>query len=373
MDKKFGTLAKRAQFESCLRAAAKIVGRYRAEAPVGFDPVNAQTLVSDVIVPSIFLPYVVERTAELSAFFTSGIVDTDPTFAELASQGGQTVVMPFWQDLTGSDQVLSDTGALTTKKIGATSDVAVINNRGDAWSTNDLARYLSGDDPMKRIGDLVASYWARKSQALLIAQLAGVFASANMSGNVLTINKTSGSVAEANTLTGKSFIAARQLLGDAKDKLVAIAMHSAVEAYLLQQDLIDFIPVTDGRERLKVFQGLEVIVDDGMPTAIVDSAVVYTTYLFGQGAFAMGVSPTDEPIEGGFGTWQLEFSRVALAGQNVMINRRRFILHPRGAKWIGSMAGLSPTNAEFATSGAWTRVYEAKNVRMVQINHNILL
>jgi hypothetical protein len=29
-------------------------------------------------------------------------------------------IVPFWQDLTGSDQVLSDTGALTTNKIVAT-------------------------------------------------------------------------------------------------------------------------------------------------------------------------------------------------------------------------------------------------------------
>jgi hypothetical protein len=365
--------AKRRQFESCLAIAAAIVASHNAEKPEGFEVFNAQTLVSDVIVPSVFLPYVVERTAELSEFFTSGIVDTDQTFAGLAAQGGQTVVMPFWQDLQGDDQVLSDTGPLTTKKIGASSDVAVINNRGDAWSTNDLAKYLSGADPMKEIGDLVAGYWARKSQKLLISQLKGIFLAASMAGNKTDIHATSGSVGEANTLTATSFINTKQLMGDAKEKLVAIAMHSQVEAYLEAQDLIDTIPGSEGdAQMIKMFRGLRVIVDDGMPVEVINSAPVYHTFLFGRGAFAMGVSSQDDPIEGGFGTWQLEFARVALAHQNVMINRRRFILHPRGVKWVGTFAGLSPTNAEFEDAAAWSRVYEAKNVRIVRLRHNVL-
>ena len=55
-----------------------------------------------------------------------------------------------------------------------------------------------------------------------------------------------------------------------------------------------------------------------------------------------------------------------------MINRRRFILHPRGIKYLGAaQAGLSPTNAELANGANWTRVFEQKNIRVVQFNHNI--
>jgi len=336
----------------------------------------AYTQISDVIVPAEFLPYVVERTAQVSRFFASGIVDVDPAFATLAAGGGQTINMPFWQDLQGSDQIITDTGTLTTKKIGATADVSVIHNRADAWSTHDLAKYLSGSDPMKTIGDLVADYWARRHEDQLIAMLQGVFATGTMSGNQTDVSLAApGTVVTDNTLNGVNFINAKQLLGDAKRKLVAIAMHSAVEASLMKLDLIDFIPVTDAREQIATFQGLEVIVDDNMPVATVNGALQYTSVMFGLGAIALGVSGTDDPIEGGFGTWQLEFSRVALAGQNVMINRRRFLLHPRGVKWTGAagMAGPSPSNAELALSGNWSRVYEAKNVRMVAIKHNVIL
>lgn len=336
----------------------------------------AETLVSDVIVPEIFVPYVIERTAELSRIFTSGIVDQSPEFAVRAGGGGQIVNMPFWQDLSGDDQVLSDSGALTTKKIAAAQDAAAIHNRGDAWQTNDLAGLLAGSDPMAAIGDLVAAYWARKSQGTLINTLTGIFAAASMSGLKLDIhvNPGPGTPDATNCLNGTTFIDAKQLLGDAKDKLVAVVMHSVVGSELAKQDLIDFIPDSQGQTMIKTFMGAEVIEDDGCPTETVDSKTVYHTYLFGRGAVAMGVARVSEaPIEGGHGSWEVEFARNALAGQNIMINRRRFILHPRGVKFTNaSVAGLSPTNAELATASNWIRAYEVKNIRIVRIRHNIL-
>lgn len=338
----------------------------------------AETLVSDIIQPEIFLPYVVERSAQLSALVASGIVDTDPGFVALANGGGSHVTMPFWNDLTGEDQVLSDTGALVTKKITTSADAAVIHNRGDSWSTNDLAGILAGDDPMKRIGDLVATYWARKTQALVIATLEGVFASPLMAAsNVHDIAATVGNpVALANTLHAPTMIDAKQLLGDVSEKLTAIAMHSAVYSNLLKNNLITFVPEAAQGTPIRQFLGLNVIVDDSLPTEVVDGKAVFHTYVFGAGAIAMGVSTNNETIEGGAGnsTWQLEFARQSLAGQNIMINRRRFVCHPRGVKWLGaSVAGLSPTNDELANGANWIRIYEPKNVRLVMIRHNVLL
>lgn len=334
------------------------------------------TKITNVIVPTEFLPYVVERTATLSDFWTSGIVATDAQFAGIAAGGGQTVQMPFWQDLIGVDQVLTDATPLETKKIAAFQDVAVIHNRGDAWATNDLAKYISGDDPMGVIGDLVAAYWARKHQAQLIATVNGVFASASMSGNLLDIHAPTTVDPNTNCLNGVTFIDAKQKLGDAKDRLAAIAMHSAVEASLGKQDLIDFIPQSEGKPMIKTFQGLRVIIDDGMPAAVVGPAVQYTSIMFGLGAFANGVSATNDVPEGASpnSTWQVEFGRDVLSGVSQMVNRRRFILHPRGVKWTGNtMTGPSPTNTELALAANWSRVYENKNVRMVAILHNIVL
>lgn len=334
----------------------------------------AETLVSDVIVPAIFIPYSIQRTAEKSELVQSGVIDTDPQFASLAGDGGATVNMPFWNDLSGDDQVLSDTVSLTTKKIGTAQDVACIHNRADAWSTNDLAGILAGSDPMEAIISLVADYWARKMQATTIATLNGIFAAANMSGLVRDIYLANADPFDANvhTLNGLTFIDAKQLLGDAKDKLSTIIVHSAVEASLLKNDLIDFMPDSEGKPTIKTFQGARVIMDDGVPTETINGRLVYTTYIFARGALALGVWGGNKRIEGGHGTWAVEFFRGALAGQNGFINRRRFILHPRGVKWLGAVqTGHSPTNVELANANNWTRVYEVKNLRIVRVRHNL--
>ena len=54
-------------------------------------------------------------------------------------------------------------------------------------------------------------------------------------------------------------------------------------------------------------------------------------------------------------------ARVPLDSDTVLINRRRYILHPRGVKFTSaSVAGDSPTNAELETAANWVRVWESK-------------
>ena len=83
-------------------------------------------------------------------------------------------------------------------------------------------------------------------------------------------------------------------------------------------------------------------------------------------------APLDSaPLLGGFGTEGVELFRQALDSDTGLINRRRYILHPRGVKFTSaSVAGDSPTNAELETQTNWVRVWENKNVRIVAIEHN---
>lgn len=313
------------------------------------------TKISDVIVPEVFNPYVIQRSMELSALVQSGIVANDPLLDALAAAGGKLINMPYWNDLTGDDEALSDTTALTPGKIDAGQDVAVLLMRGRAWQTNDLAKALSGDDPMRAIADLVAAYWAKRRQATLIKILTGVFAAASMAGNVHDIS----AVTSADTFTGEHFIDATQKLGDAKENLSGIVMHSAVQASLAKQNLISVLKDSDGNDTIPTYMGKRVIVDDGCP---VDTGV-YTTYIFGQGAIGLGNGNPPVPTE---------TDRDSLAGDDILINRQHFILHPRGVKFTSaSVAGASPTNTELAAAANWTRVYDNKAIRIVKFVHKI--
>ncbi len=334
----------------------------------------AKTLVADVIIPTEFEKYAIERTAELSRFGESGIIEMAPEFDSLAQGGGREVKMPFWKDLTAARQLLSDSASLTVNKIAADTDIARIHNDAQVWSVNHLAKVVSGDDPMGAIVDLVGAYWARTDEALVISCLKGMFAAASMSGNLLAIHSESVAATTSSTkLNGATFVDACAKLGDAASKLTAVAMHSATEAALKKLDLIDFLPDSEGKPSLASFQGRRVVVDDSLPTrAGTTDGTVYTTYLFGQGAFAKGVSPlSGTPLQGGFGTEGVELARVPLDSDTVLINRRRYILHPRGVKFTSaSVAGDSPTSAELETAANWVRVWENKNVRLVAITHN---
>lgn len=95
-----------------------------------------KTKISDVIVPEVFNAYVIERTAELSAFYQSGVVVNNPELDKLALSGGRIINMPYWEDLTGDDEVLSDTDPLSTDKIVAGQDAAVLLMHGKAWKSN---------------------------------------------------------------------------------------------------------------------------------------------------------------------------------------------------------------------------------------------
>lgn len=314
------------------------------------------TKIADVIVPEVFNPYVVQRTTELSKMFGSGIISNDPQLNALATSGGTIINMPFWNDLDGDDEILSDSGALTPGKISAAKDMSRLQMRGRAWGVNDLSKALSGDDPMAKIGDLVADYWARRWQKMLFATLKGVFASTSMSGNVHDI---SALTAGAELINGSTIIDAKTKLGDAAEKLTAIGMHSNVYASLQKQNLIDFIPDSNGVVNIPTYLGLRVIVDDGCP---VDTGV-YTTYLFGQGAIGYGEGSAPVPTE---------TDRDSLAGEDILINRRHFILHPRGIKWTETaVTGEAPTNAELEDATNWTKVYDNKNIRIVKFVHKI--
>lgn len=337
----------------------------------------AKTQVADVIVPEIFENYVIERTAEMPKFAQSGIIVREPEIDALAAGGGRTVNMPFWQDLTGDREIIGDATTFTPAKIGADKDIAAVHNDGKSWSTTLLAKLLAGSDPMSAIGDLVAAYWGRQDQAMLVASVNGLYAALDAEvgdPNILKIASESiAGTSPTTQLNGTTFVDATVVLGDAADRLTAVGMHSATEGFLRQNDLIDFIPDSEGKGQIPTFQGRRVVVSDGLPTrAGTTDGTVYTTVLFGEGAFRKGAAALDQtPLEGGFGTEGVEFSRVSLGHDSILINRRRHILHPGGIAWqSASVAGESPTNAELALAANWSRVYESKNVRMVIVTHN---
>jgi len=321
------------------------------------------TKLADILIPEIWIPYMIERTKALSILFSSGILDQSEKYDELAAGGGATVQMPFFQDLTGESEVLNDNGSLTVNKIGATKDIAYIHHRGKAWGANDLTKALSGDDPMAAIGDLVADWWSRDFQRFLLASLEGVFKTALSTTHVLDASIADGNASTVvNKISSDNVISAFDKLGDASSDLRAIAMHSAPYHNLLKQNVIEFEQPSEQGEEIRRYLGRRVLVDDSLPKeAGGTSGFIYTSYLFGASAFGYGEGTPDMPVE---------TDRDSLAGESYLINRRDFIMHPKGVKYVGTPAGVSPSNTELRVGASWSRAYEVKNIPIVALLTN---
>lgn len=320
----------------------------------------AGTTLSDVIVPELFTPYVVNRTMEKSAFVASGIMVRNAAFDALASEAARTHNMPFFEDLSGDAQNIVEGQKIEFQKITSNKDVSTTIMRQQKWSATALSAALAGSDPMRAIGDLASDYWARQYQKELINILSGVFSADSMKDHILDI---SGGAGVAANIGATAVIDALQLMGDAQDQLTAIVMHSATKAYLKKLNLI-----TTERDSTSVefdtYQGRRVIVDDGCPAA----EGVYTTYLFGEGAIAYG-----EGSPAGFVQTETDRDPNLGAGVNMLYNRRCFIMHPRGVQWTNAVRANveSPTREELANGQNWKRVYEPKQIRIVALKHKI--
>lgn len=322
------------------------------------------TRLEDVIQPEVFTPYTIQRTMELSALVQSGIVQNDSQFDELASGPHTLINMPFWNDLGNDEsQVMRNEGDMSVGKITSSQDVARKHARVNAWGANGLSALLSGDDPMRAIADLVAAYWARDMQRILLATLSGVFKSSTMGEKVYDITDRDG---DAGTINMNTFLDATQLMGDAKESLTGVMMHSAVETELRKQDLIEYIPQSEQGKPIPYFNGKRVTVDDAMYYD--PSTGVGEMYIFGQGAIALGNGSHPRIV-----STEVDRNKKSYSGEEVLINRRIFILHPRGVKWNeGGVADVFPTNAEINVGARWTRVYEPKAVRIVKFRFNTI-
>jgi len=311
------------------------------------------TKLIDVIIPEIFNPYVIQETNRLDAFVRAGIIVNDPAFDVLATSGGTMINMPYFNDLTGDSQELSETVALVPGKITTGQDKARLHMRGASWGANDLTK-LSGADPMAVIGSKVAQFWVGDRAKVLFKTLAGIETTA--ASNVHDISAAVGALA---VISGTTTLDAKQKLGDNASKITGVAMHSATYTKLQKDNLIQYVTTSNALVQIPTYLGYNVVVDDSCPVA----EGVYTTYLFGQGAFALGNGSAPVPSE---------VARDAGLGEDILYSRQHYILHPRGIAWTETVCtGVTPTFAEIATATNWEKKYDTKNIRVVIFKHKL--
>lgn len=330
----------------------------------------AETRLTDIIIPEVFYPYIMEESLNRNPFFQSGILAPSQSIVDFLAGGGKTSNIPYWQDLTGSSDVPSETVADTVNELGTDKMIVRRQIRHKAWGANALSAALSGANPVEAIGSRVAGFWAKDFQNNLIYCLRGIIAdnvADDSSSLVVDISTETGlSATSANKISATKTIEAVMKMGDRFSDVKAIAVHSVVYQTMVTNDLIDFVKDSSSTTMIPYYIGMRVIVDDGLPVIAGSvNGYKYHSYLFKPGSVGFGenagkIVPVEvyrDPSKG--------------SGIDVLYTRRQFAVAPMGFSWDkADNSAITPADADLYAATSWDRVYNLKNTGVVCIVSN---
>ena len=227
--------------------------------------------------------------------------------------------------------------------------------RANIWGEYDFATEITGENFMAEAQE-VKDYWDGERQKTVLSILKGIF---SMTGGVngQFVDKHTYTV-EGNLLADTLNRASQKALGDKKQNLDVMFVHSAVSTNLESLQLLNFMTYNDanGIQRdltLATFNGKLVIVDDDMPTNEVEGEdeeayTEYTSYVFKKGFFEfedLGVVKASEVFR----------DPKKLGGRNELISRIREMIVPYLISYKDT-SKVSPMNEDFEKGANWELV-----------------
>jgi len=336
----------------------------------------ATVQIADIYNPLTFNSKTQEAQIELNAFNQSGISVFDAVLENQFRTGGNIGELPQFNGLAMSEPNIGNdvpTDLVTPLNIASKTQIARINAANQHWSTMDLARDLALEDPMGAITNRVGAYWATHEEKLVINSCVGILADnvANDGSDMLESvysDVVEGSLTAANKMGGNAVVDTSQTMGDHKEQIAVIAMHSKPHADLQKLGLlVDNFDPQSGAVRYQTYLGKRVIVDDSLPVVAGSNSPKYTSILFAAGVFSRAYAPPQVPSA---------VTREELvgdgAGQDILHSRNTSIYHPNGFQCIGgAWAKVSGASyAELAAAATWDRVVDRKNVGLAFLETN---
>lgn len=312
-----------------------------------------------------------------TAMIDSGAVQNNAEIENLIANGSDFYTVPFYKTIGGTPDNYDGAANITVSEPASSSQNGIVYGRAHAWKERDfVVDYNSGADPMSQITSQVAKYWNKQRQATLIGILNACFGVtgsgdfAAWENHKTDISAASGTVTDANkfgaTTAGDAI---QKAVGDAADQFTLAVMHSKVANGLAGLQLLNFWKYTDAQgieRRLNIadFNGLTVIVDDGMPVSGSGATAKYTTYLLGNGAIQYAEASVKNPTG-------LVREELANGGYTALVTRLRETLLPNGFSFTKpDNYTASPTYAQLADSANWSVVGDPKSIAMAQVVSN---
>ena len=303
---------------------------------------------------------------------------------------------------------------ITSNSTKTFSHSRVVVGRANAWTEKDFSYDITGGvDFMENVAQQISEYWDEIDQDTLVAIMQGVFSMSDAEGakfvqkhthNVTAVTNSEGKTGLMDATTLNTAI--QKACGDNKGKFSMAIMHSKVATNLENLKVLVYLKYNDanGMERelnLATLNGRLVLVDDSMPhvedesqatyaktsdVALVegktyytrsgssgnyvytpvaepdvsnigsyyektaDGPLMYTTYVFGDGAIEYTNCGAKVPYE-------MQRDPKTNGGQDTLYTRQRKCFAPYGISFTKSvMATLSPTDAELRNGANWELV-----------------
>ena len=327
------------------------------------------TTISNIVTGNepVIASYMTQDPTEKTAFFQSGVLQANGIAGEIARGPSNKASLPYWKPIDASiepnysNDVYSDVADPRNIETGDMDVRVAYLNEG--FGQADLTQELTSTNPLQSVAARLDNYWQRVMQRRLIASCVGIKAENVANGNSDMV------ITAAGGFNASAFIDATMTLGDAigTGSMAAIAVHSHVYSQMRKEGLIDFIRDNENNS-FATYQGSRIIVDDGMTVTGADAARVFTSILFGPGAFAYGNGNPVHPLE-----TERQAARGNGGGVEVLWTRKTVLMHPLGYSFNGTTitgngAGdngkRSASLADLALAANWKREFGRKQVPM---------
>lgn len=299
----------------------------------------------------------------------SGIVQEDQSIMNLIGEKGNVATIPIYKPLDANE---SGMGALnndgmtdnTPVEIGGDKQTCMLIQRMKAFKAKDFTKELTGADPMTHIRDKIAGYYGQVWENELMNISKAVLGVTELKDHVLDLKTKS---IEAGTI----YDAEQAALGDMAGGLGLLVMHSMIYKEYQKMGLVDFDKYVIGNViqkevTLPTIAGKHVLVTDRNTVTGTGTDAVFSTFLFGEGAF---LSCDKKNYENQYTT---NYDPESSAGVEKFYTKQGKVLHPNGLSLaVDNIAKESPTFAELGTTDNYSLKFNTKNVKMGLIKSKV--
>lgn len=297
----------------------------------------------------ILMSYINLTPERSTAFWDSGVFNTDGRITQLINSGSPEFIVPY---VTGIDADLEANYSNTVytdiaepRTIGGGRMKGMLAQLNEGFAESKLARHLTKVNALELIAADINNYWKRQAELRTFATLAGL-RNADTNGDY-TITATTAFDYDA-------FVDAEGSMGSQYEGKGVIVMNRAVYNAIRKADAAALQTAPSAVGNVTTYNGRRVILSNDATEA----TDAYITYLLNDSAFIAESQAGQDNLEIGNSS-----QRGNGGGYKSLWTRQDMLIHPTGFSFTGEiLTGGTENEALFAN---WSDLQQADNWELV--------